>query len=59
MLLPNYFTIRNSQRITILSNDLNSEMSVSYASCVKKENCVNSDSQEKSYRFLTSNRIHK
>ena len=43
MLLPNYFTIRNSQRITILSNDLNSEMSVSYASSVKKENCANSD----------------
>ena len=27
---------------------MNSETSVSYASSVKKENCVNSDSQEKS-----------
>lgn len=33
-------------RITILSNDLNSETSVSYASCencVKNENCANSE----------------
>ena len=38
-------------RITILSNDLNSETSVSYASCencVKNENCANSDPQENS-----------
>ena len=49
-------------RITILSNDLNSETSVSYASCencVKNENYANSDPQENLYRFLTSNRIHK
>ena len=35
-------------RITILSNDLNSETSVSYASCencVKNENYANSDPQ--------------
>ena len=38
-------------RITILSNDLNSETSVSYASCencVKNENYANSDPQENS-----------
>ena len=40
-------------RNTILSNDLNSETSASYASCEKNENCANSSSNENNLSTIT------
>ena len=40
-------------RNTILCNDLNSETSLSYASCEKKENCANSSPNENNLNTTT------